>query len=198
MILRIRAIITHQRIISKKIDNIVKRPFLLLELMIALSLVGMCVLPLAQVPRRAIEENLKRAYRLQTQRLADLAFADIKEKLYKEEISWKEVSSSQKEKTIVFDQTAEISFLPLGKKTFLLKGTLHSVGKKGKDSEEYRLATFRLKITPQQKGLALFRNKKSNREVESRIYTYQILLSKPTAAVAAPELLDNIPIKGSG
>lgn len=155
----------------------------MLELMIALLLVGACALPLSQFPMRAIQEEYKSAYRMQAQRLADLAFADFKEKLYKEGIPWKEISRARKDKTIVLNDVVEVSFEPLGKRKFLRLGTLHSVGKKAQNSDEWRLATFRVKITPQQKGFKLFRTKKSS--VASRIFTYQVFISK-TSAPATP------------
>ncbi len=161
----------------------------MLELMIALFLVGVVALPMAQLPMQAIQEEYRSAYRMQSQRLADLAFAEIKERLYKEEISWKEISKPRNEKAVVFEKDVEISFEPPpGKKpnayknTFKLEGTIHSIGKKGKNSEEYRLATVRIKVTPQVKKMKLFRSKKNR--VTSRIYTYQVLLAKTSQAAA--------------
>ena len=150
----------------------------MLELMIALCLVATCALPLAQLPKRVIQEEFHSAYRLQAQRLADLAFAEIKEKLYQEKISWKEICSPRGEGSCVLDQIADAPFGRLGVRKFLCKATLHSVGKTGKGSEEFRLATARVTVTPQESGLKLFRTKKNR--VRSRIFTYQILLSKPT------------------
>jgi hypothetical protein len=164
-----------------------KIPFLMLELMIALCLVATCALPLVQFPKRVIQEEFHSAYRLQAQRLADLAFAQIKEKLYREKISWKEICSPKGEGSTVLEETLKAPFGRLGTRTFLCKGTLHSVGKTGKGQEEFRLATLRVTITPEQRGLKLFRTKKNR--VASKTYTYQMLLSKPPS--------NNISIKDS-
>lgn len=152
------------------------RTFLMFELMIALFLVGSFALPLAQFPMQAIQEEFKSVYRMQAQRLADLAFSEIKEKLHREEIPWKEIVKPGNDKALILNDVAEISFQPLGKRIFLRQATLHSVGKMGKNSEEWRLATVRVKITPQEKGIKLFRTKK--KPVKSRVYTYQVLINK--------------------
>lgn len=159
----------------------------MLELMIALFLVGSFALPLAQFPMRAMQEEYKSAYRMQAQRLADLSFANIKKKLYKEEIPWKKIVKTKEEKTHFPNKIVEVSFEPLGKRKFLLEKTLHSVGKTTKEGEEYRLATYRVKITAEEKGFKLFRTKKNR--VRSRIYTYQILLSRS----AAPQVQLEVP-----
>ena len=59
------------------------RHFLLLELLIALVLVGTIALPLAQLPMQATQEQLKSLQRSQSQRLADNGLPKLKEKLYK-------------------------------------------------------------------------------------------------------------------
>jgi hypothetical protein len=150
------------------------------ELMIALFLVGSFALPLAQFPMGAVQEEYKSAYRMQAQRLADLAFTNVKERLYKKEISWKEIAKPRKDKVLILDDVAEVSFEPLGKRKFTRQATLYSIGKAGKNSEEWRLATVRVKITPQEKRIKLFRSKE--KPVKSRIYTYQVLISKSSAA----------------
>jgi hypothetical protein len=154
----------------------------MLELMIAIALVGTCALPLARFPMQAVQEAFKSAYRMQAQRLADLAFAEVKEKLYCKEISWKEIIKPRNNKALVLDDVAEVSFEPLGKRKFSRKVSLHSIGKKGQNAEEWRLATLRVKITPQEKGMKLFRSKKSL--VKSRIYTYQVLINKSSDSVS--------------
>jgi hypothetical protein len=148
----------------------------MLELLIALFLVGVFALPMAQFPMQAMQEEYRSAYRMQSQRLADLAFAEIKEQLYKQEIAWEKIVSPANEKAVILEDDVEISFDFLGKRTFNRLATIHSTGKKGADSNEYRLATVRIKMTPAEKKPKLFRSKKNR--VESRVYTYQVLLSK--------------------
>jgi hypothetical protein len=151
----------------------------MIELLIALFLVTACVLPLARFPFLAAQEEFNSAYRLQVQRLADLACADIQEQLCKEEILWKDIIRSEKDKATVLDNKVTISFDPLGKRTFSVLGTLHSVGKKGPNGEEWRLATVSVNIEPLKKEVKLFRTKK--RIMTARIFTYQLLIHKAVA-----------------
>jgi len=158
--------------------------------MIALTLVGTCILPLSELPMRAIREEFRSAYRMQSQRLADLAFAKVKEKLHKEEISWKEISKTRGDRAIVLTDDFNVCLEPAKKKEdlvqrkFLILGTLYSVGKQGQNSEEWRLATVCIRVTPEQKKFKLFRTKKGTKE--SRTYTYQVLIHKTAAADSAP------------
>jgi hypothetical protein len=148
----------------------------MLEMMIALVLVGACALPLAQIPMRALQQECKSAYRMQAQRLADLAFADLKEKLYRKEIPWKEIASPSNNKSLVLEDVVEVAIDPLGKRKFNRRGTLHSVGKKNAKEEEFRLVTFRVKIQPVEKNIKLFRAKKNLKD--SCSFSYQFLVNK--------------------
>lgn len=165
----------------------------MLELMIALFLVGLCALPLAQFPTRAAKEEYNSAYRMQAQRLADLAFAEVKEKLYRQEISWKTISSAQSAKSIIPIDAMDVSIDPPYKKKFSRQATIYSVGKKTQNAEQWRLATIRIKITPQQKGIKLFRSKKST--AASRVFTYQVLINKAPISETTPSTLEPLPIK---
>jgi hypothetical protein len=152
--------------------------------MIALFLLGLCVLPLARLPMQAVQEEYKSAYRMQTQRLADLAFAQIKEKLYTNEISWKELSKPKNDPQIILNDTHSACFEPLILK-FNRSATLHSVGKKTKNGEEWRLVTCRIKISLPNKGYKLFRTKKG--VAPHRTYIYQIVVQKTNPSTVTPE-----------
>lgn len=160
------------------------RQFLLLELLIALVLVGLCIFPLATVPLSALKEDYNSAYRMQTQRLADLAFADVKQKLYSQELPWKEIVKSRTEKIFLLKDSLDVHLEPQRKRKFLRQVTLKSRLKKGLNSEEWFLATFNVTITPEDKKIQLFRTKKKKIPCASRTFVYQVLIGK--TAVAAP------------
>lgn len=147
----------------------------MLELLIALFLVATCALPLAQLPMRAVQEEIKSSYRMQMQRLADLAFAQIKEKLYRQEIPWKEISSPINDKFVIIDDIVTISSNVLGDRPFLRKGTIHSIGKQGRDGEEWRLITFKVKFQTKDKT-KIFRKK--DKALSFCYYNYQLLIKK--------------------
>jgi hypothetical protein len=122
---------------------IIKRSFLLLELLIALFLVVTCALPLARIPIRALQKEFQSASAMEMHRLADLAFAEIKEKVYRHEIPWEQIVK----KTVVMNDSKELAQQPFYSKKITRVGTLTSVGKKRKDGQELRLVTFRLVLS---------------------------------------------------
>ncbi len=134
----------------------IKRPFVLLELLIALFLVGMCALPLANLPFKALQEEMHSAYRGQATRLADLGFAKLKESLYKNEISWNEIAKVEKGPIVLFEEVCDLSFSPLKTKKFVRKVSLKQVGKKTQGVEQWRLFIAKIEISPQEKKMRLF------------------------------------------
>ena len=154
----------------------------MLELLIGIFLFGVCASPLIRLPLKALREETKNAYRMQMHRYADIAFSEVKEKLYRQEISWKEISSPANnpkvlpEEKIIIDLSKE-----LGKRTFDRKVTLHSVGKKGQNGEEYRLATVKVTFKPQEKKSDLFRVKKGSK-ISSRTFIYKVFIKKAGVA----------------
>jgi hypothetical protein len=158
-----RKISRQQRQNPRIISALKRYHFLLLELMIGLYLVSLCALPLAQLPMKALKETTQSAFRMQMHRFADLAFAQIKEKLYRQEISWKEILSPSHCPAILFDDIVTIAFDPLGSRNFHRKATVHSVGKKTMKGEEWRLMTFKITFKPQQKKYKLFFSKKGKK-----------------------------------
>lgn len=65
-----------------------KRPFLLLEVLIALALVAMFSVPLIRGPLVLFRSQMESFIQLECERIASLSLAEIKEKLYLEEVSW--------------------------------------------------------------------------------------------------------------
>lgn len=163
------------------------RNFLLLEMLIALFLIGSYALPLAHFPMRAIQEEIKSYYRIEMHRFADLAFSEFKEKLYLQEIPWEAIAHPVNDKAKIFDDIVELSLDPVGTHKFKRVATVHSVGKKDKEGIEWRLATFRVKFTPSENRFKPFRTKSN-----SRSFTYQVLLKKTTELqldISAPEAI---------
>ena len=65
-----------------------KSPFLLLEVLIAFTLVALCVLPFLYPHFYMIKSEKEFVKEVELDRVANLVFADIYEKLYKNEIPW--------------------------------------------------------------------------------------------------------------
>ncbi len=65
-----------------------KKPYLLLELLIALALVTLLAFPLINQPFRLLHKEIASLERTELERLSELYFAKIKERLYRNEIPW--------------------------------------------------------------------------------------------------------------
>ncbi|MDP1608748.1 MAG: hypothetical protein Q8L98_05495 [Chlamydiales bacterium] len=72
-----------------------KRPSLLLEVLLACSLLAMCLGPLIKKPTQLYQTQIKALRELEGQRLADLAFAEIKIKLLNHQIAWDKLPSKK-------------------------------------------------------------------------------------------------------
>ncbi|HSX27119.1 MAG TPA: hypothetical protein VLE89_08970 [Chlamydiales bacterium] len=70
-----------------------KRTFLLLEVLIALLLVICCAVPLVTQPLILFRKEVKTLEEVEQERLANWTFTEIKEKLFKNEISWERLPS---------------------------------------------------------------------------------------------------------
>ena len=152
--------------------------FLLLELLIALFLTGMAVLPLAQLPMQATQEQIKSLYRTQSQQLADAGFAKLKEILYKNEISWAEIEKSSKEHILIYEDNTTISLPPLNPKKCKRQATLKCVSKKVKGTQQWWLMVARIEISPLEKKSLLF--KRDKKKKNAKAFAYYLILHKTT------------------
>jgi len=91
-----------------KIQRMKKRPFLLAEILLAVFLIAVCALPLVKGPIVIYRKELENMEKIQKQRLATLAFFEIKKKLYEQQIPWKELTK-EKAQTRHFIFEKEIS-----------------------------------------------------------------------------------------
>ncbi len=68
-----------------------KKTFLLLEILIAILLVSICLVPLIQSPIQSYRAERRLLEEMEGERLADWTFSEIKEKLLKNEIPWEKI-----------------------------------------------------------------------------------------------------------
>ena len=73
-----------------------KRSFVLLEVLIAFSLIFICVIPLIQQPLRLFRTEWQRLEEMETERLAAWTFSEVKEKLLNGEFSWDQIPEKKK------------------------------------------------------------------------------------------------------
>jgi hypothetical protein len=125
-----------------------RRPYMLMELLVAFSIVGLCVIPLIRTPVNVFKTEIESLEKMALQRIAELSFASIKEQLYKNEISWKALSENGTEEPHFVDKVK----ISLGKdlnrdyerKFFLWSKKTDS----GKNGEEYRLLNTKITFSP--------------------------------------------------
>lgn len=70
-----------------------RKTYLLLELLIACSLLALCAVPLIRNPMQNARGERRTLEKIELQRLAEAAFAMIFEKIHKNEIPWEAFSS---------------------------------------------------------------------------------------------------------
>lgn len=115
---------------------------------------------------------------MQVKRLADLAFADIKEQFYCNDISWHDIVKSTQQPVEIYNDVKLIDMEDIGKRKWICKGKLRSVSKSGPHAEWY-LGTVFVYIEPTDKALKAFRAKGAFRDKQR--FTYQILLCHENA-----------------
>lgn len=126
-----------------------KRPFLLLEVLIALTLILVCIVPLVMRPLELYRTENELLWEMERERLADWTYSEIKEKLLKNAIPWKSLPDEKKKKIAYPLEPAELS-IPGGKtktlqRSFTLELKKEKVGLKG---EIYRLLQVELTFSP--------------------------------------------------
>lgn len=95
-----------------KLKNLKNRPFLLLEVLIALTLVALCLLPLVSPHIMIIKEERNFISVLEADRMANLIFANIVQEMYDHRIPW-ELLQSSTDKEVTADMLQGIN-LPQG------------------------------------------------------------------------------------
>lgn len=137
-----------------------KRSFLLTEVLIAILLVSICLIPLIRTPINTYLSEMEWLEEMERERLAELAFADIKEKLLKNELAWEKIPGpgfSSGPFTLPTTQTHIPGCKP---KEISITYTL-SCGKNrekiGLHGEIYRMLTVAIEFTPPLSKKATYR-----------------------------------------
>lgn len=153
------------------------RAFLLLELMIALFLVLLCILPFVDIPTKIATEELLFMQRLEMQHISDRTCALIKERIFTKEISWEQLSHSQK--ILLIEDVVSIPVKGLEKHRYSRKCRLSSEAKKGVNNEEYRLVTLSITFKKISGALNFFSNSKK----KMMQFTYQFVAKQEKVTI---------------
>lgn len=126
-----------------------KRSFILIEILLAFVLVTICSIPLIRQPLKLYRLEIETLEQIERERLADWTFSEIKEKLFKNEISWEKIPQKN-EKTAPFRLPSVSLHIPgCPKKTVERQFTLQGKGEKvGPQGEIYRTLKIEILFTP--------------------------------------------------
>lgn len=116
-----------------------KKPFLLLEILIAFFLVALCIVPLVRQPIEVFRAEMTKLEEMEKERLADWTFSEVKEMLLKNEIPWKKLPEKGEQSSDFLLPPAKVQLPKCHHKTVRRKFFLTGRGMKmGKNGEEYR------------------------------------------------------------
>lgn len=117
-----------------------KKPFLLVEVLIAFSLVALCIVPLVRSPLQMLKNERSKLEEAEKQRLADWAFSEAKEMLLKHEIPSNQIPKMG-ETTGPFPLPDQKIKLPgVKEKPISCHFTLYGKGKReGPQGQDYRM-----------------------------------------------------------
>ncbi len=147
-----------------------KKPFVLLELMIALILFALCIVPLIEIPLRALKNEYLMVTRLNLHRLSDLAFAEIKTQLYAQEIPWKDLGHEKKDKVLLSEQKVKIDKTELNQRCYAWSSST----KPGKKDAQARLVTIEVEFSHPSSPLFLVKRKLK----KSKVFQYEVCVNR--------------------
>ncbi len=124
------------------------RPFILLELLIALSLFVLCIPLFINEPLLLLNKESLTLEKMEIQRIAETSFAEIKSKLYKQEIDWKKFSDVKKETPFI--ETEEP--VKIFSKKYKQKYKIWTIKEKEESPKIFRRVGIEIVFTPPNKG----------------------------------------------
>jgi hypothetical protein len=155
------------------------RAFLLLEMIMALSLLTMCIMPFVWIPSGVVSEEMLFIQRLEMHHFSDRTCALIKERIYTKEISWEQLCHPREKRLLLIEDAVSLPIKELAKHRYARKCYLYSVGKTGPNSEECRLVTVEVVFRRIPNKLKFFSNRKS----QSMKFAYQFLIKQEKVKV---------------
>ena|GEM_PF-6812869 len=160
--------------IRKFVKKIGSHSYLLLELIIALTLVVLCVLPYLRIPSGVVREELLFIQRLALQHVSDRTCALVKERIYTKELSWEQICHPKEKKVLVMEDVVSLPVKELAQQRYSRRCYLYSTGKKGPNNEEYRLVTIKIVFKRIPGKLSFF----SNQSKKPLRFAYQFFITQ--------------------
>lgn len=117
----------------------VKKAFLLTEVLLALALLELCLIPLIKQPIRLYRSQIESLHHLELERMADWSFTEIKEIFLKNQIPWGKIPQKGKPPELFSLPDLLLEFPGFQTKSIQRKFSVQTTGhKKGKNRPEYK------------------------------------------------------------
>lgn len=150
-----------------------KKTFLLLEILIAILLVSICLIPLVQSPILSYRAEMSLIEEMEGERIAEWTFSEIKDKLLNHEIPWEKLPTLDNKTSLISlpPMTIDIPGAKLKKieRAFVLRCNKKGE-KEGVNGEIYRMLHVDIYFTPK-----LTQKKKAKGTSD---YSYRLMVQK--------------------
>lgn len=160
-----------------------KRHMILLEVMIALALIALCVLPLLAPHAFLLKHQKQFVSTIELDHVVNLLYADTLERLHRQEIAWQNIQ----EKT-VFPVDASAYARIRFDKTLPFIGSYHFEDIKRKINEKEQWGTHLLKLIFTFVPTQVVGEGQSEKKIKPLEYTYQIFVTYRFGEKAAEEI----------
>lgn len=143
-----------------------RKTYLLFELLIAASLLALCAVPLIRNPMHMAREEVAAFERIELERVSELAFAKVLEKLYSNEIPWEAFQHQTLPEVPSIVEKVSLELPGIVKRSFDKKIYLWTrAQKEGPENEDVRLVGIKITFAPIGKP-----------KDKTRSFTYRVLL----------------------
>jgi hypothetical protein len=153
-----------------------KKPFTLLEVILAIALVSLAGPILFTIPFRLAKHEIIALYDIELERIADQEWNLIKLQLLQQEVPWKSLADAEMRPFPLEKKTCRIAFSKRYQRTFKIERTIVKSQKKMLSGDrEARLIKVTLSFLPENRG-------------EKVSFDYQIAIQKATKSESANSL----------
>jgi hypothetical protein len=81
---------------------VTRKPFILLEVMLAFALLGLCFLPLFLNPATYLKKEMQLLEKMELQRISELSFTQILEQMHTGKVTWNALTQGNKDNPFLY------------------------------------------------------------------------------------------------
>jgi hypothetical protein len=144
------------------------KPYLLLELLIAFTLLALCAIPLVRNPLYVLQTEMLTFEKNELERLAELTFASIKAELFQNNISWEDLDQKKLPQQPFRKELVHIAFKGVTQRGYNRSIYIWAPYRKVADNkEEHRVINVKIAFEPVGRA-----------KTETRAYNFQALTTR--------------------